>query len=141
MIVLICLLTGISNVYALVAIFGVNVSMILFGMLMERTNPDRNDVDWWPFAFGCIAGIVPWIAIVIAIAGAQVEFSGVPGFVFAIFVSLFLLFNCFAVNQWLQYRNTGRWRSYLFGEGAYILLSLVAKSALAWQVFAGALAS
>ncbi|MDH5294973.1 MAG: hypothetical protein OEW91_14955, partial [Acidimicrobiia bacterium] len=34
----------------------------------------------------------------------------------------------------------GRWRDYLFGERFYILLSLVAKSALAWQVFGGTLA-
>ena len=50
-----------------------------------------------------------------------------------------MLFNCFAVNQVLQYRKVGPWRNYHFGEGAYIVLSLVAKSALAWQVFANVL--
>ena len=50
------------------------------------------------------------------------------------------LFNVFALNQWLQYRAIGRRRDYLFGERVYILLSLTAKSALAWQVFAGTLA-
>jgi len=33
----------------------------------------------------------------------------------------------------------GKWRDYLFGETAYVFLSLVAKSLLAWQVFAGTL--
>ncbi len=28
-------------------------------------------------------------------------------FVYGIFVSLFVYFNCFAVNQWLQYRQRG----------------------------------
>ena len=65
----------------------------------------------------------------------------VPGFVVGIFVSLFLFFNSFALNQWLQYRQVGPWRSYAFGERAYLVLSLVAKSALAWQIFAGSLAS
>ena len=55
-------------------------------------------------------------------------------------MSLFVFFNVFAVNQWLQYRQVGRWRDYLVGERAYITLSLVAKSALAWQVFGGTLA-
>lgn len=50
-------------------------------------------------------------------------------------------FGSFAVNQWLQYRQVGRWRSYAFGEQAYLVLSLAAKSALAWQIFAGSLAS
>ncbi len=64
----------------------------------------------------------------------------VPGFVFAIFVSLLVLFALFPINMWLQYRQTGPWRDHLFGERGYIVLSLTAKSALAWQVFAGALA-
>jgi hypothetical protein len=60
--------------------------------------------------------------------------------VYGIVISLFLFFNSFALNQWLQYARVGPWRDYLFGERVYVLLSLVAKSALAWQVFAGALA-
>lgn len=42
-------------------------------------------------------------------------------------------------NQLLQYKKVGRWSDYLYGEKAYIILSLVAKSLLAWQVFAGTL--
>ena len=63
-----------------------------------------------------------------------------PGFVFGIFVSLFIFFMSFGVNQWLQCREVGPWRSYAFGERNYLVLSLIAKSALAWQVFAGSLA-
>ena len=77
--------------------------------------------------------------ITIAIVGSQVEHGGVPGFVFAIFVSLFVFFNSFAINQLLQYRRVGPWRDYRFGEAVYVGLSLVAKSALAWQVFANTL--
>ena len=65
----------------------------------------------------------------------------VPGFVWGIIASLFVFFNCFAVVQWLQYRAKGKWADYLRGERVYIALSLIAKTALAWQVFAGALAS
>jgi hypothetical protein len=141
MIVLIALLTGISDVTALVAIFGVNAAMIFFGMLMEIFNPiEREDVNWTPYLFGCIAGAVPWIAIAIALFGAQGESDGqVPNFVFGIFVSLFILFNSFAINMLMQYRRVGRWRDYLFGERAYIVLSLTAKTALAWQIFANTL--
>jgi hypothetical protein len=38
-----------------------------------------------------------------------------------------------------QYRRIGPWKNVLYGERVYIVLSLVAKSALAWQVFAGTL--
>jgi hypothetical protein len=142
MIVLIAVLTGIDSLYALIALFGVNASMILFGLLMELFNRAGERVSWWPFVFGCIAGVVPWIAITLSLVTAQVEApsgEGVPGFVFGIFVSLFVLFNCFALNQWLQYRGVGRFADYLFGEKVYLVLSLGAKSALAWQIYAGTL--
>lgn len=136
MIVIIAGITGITDVAALLALFGVNASMILFGWLMETTSRPDQPVSWTPFVFGSIAGAVPWVAIVIYLVGAG---GDVPTFVYGIFVSLFLLFNCFAVNQWLQYRAVGRWREYRFGEQVYIWLSLVAKSLLAWQIFANVL--
>lgn len=141
MVILIGALVGITDLYAVIALFGVNASMILFGWLMERMNSSNETVTWWPFAFGCVAGIVPWIAITVALWWSQTKGDGVPGFVYGIFVSLFLFFNSFALNQWLQYRRRGRFADYLYGEKVYLVLSLSAKSALAWQVFAGALAT
>jgi len=41
--------------------------------------------------------------------------------------------------MFLQYKKIGPWKNYLYGEKAYIVLSLVAKSLLAWQVFGGTL--
>lgn len=140
MIVLIAMLTGIREGTALLALFGVNAAMILFGLAMERANLDRETVDWRPFVYGCIAGAVPWIAIALQLGVSQDQGSGAPGFVIAIFVTLFLLFNSFAVNMWLTYRGRGRWADPLFCERVYLILSLLAKSALAWQVYFGALA-
>ena len=106
------------------------------GWLMETTSRTGRDVSWTPFGFGCIVGVVPWIAIVIYLVGAG---GNVPSFVYGIFVSLFVFFNCFALNQFLQYRARGRWTDYRYGERVYMVLSLVAKSLLAWQVFANVL--
>ena len=140
MIVLIAQLCGISDVAALLAVFGVNAAMILFGWLQEKYE-EPGGHGWLPFVFGCIAGIVPWIAIVVYVAApGSTSSAEPPGFVYAIIVSLFVFFNIFALNQWLQYRGKGRWADYLFGEKVYVFLSLTAKSLLAWQVFAGALA-
>ena len=133
MIVLIAMLTGISDVAALIALFGVNASMIFFGMVQEHASrPGEGSL--LPFWLGCIAGAVPWLAIAIYLASPGTA-ANPPGFVYGIFVSLFLFFNVFALNMWLQYRRIGPWRDYLFGESVYVLLSLTAKSALAWQVF------
>jgi Heliorhodopsin len=141
MIVLIAQLVGISDVAALVALFGVNTAMILFGWLQERCEHPGSG-GWLPFGFGCVAGVVPWVAITIyLLSPGSTSSASPPGFVYGIFVSLFVFFNVFALNQWLQYRARGRWQDYLFGEKVYIVLSLTAKSALAWQIFAGTLAS
>ena len=56
-------------------------------------------------------------------------------FVYGIIASLFVFFNCFAINMILQYKKVGPWRDYLYGEKVYIILSLTAKALLAWQVF------
>ncbi|PKQ29574.1 MAG: hypothetical protein CVT60_04685 [Actinobacteria bacterium HGW-Actinobacteria-10] len=137
MVVLIALLPGIFDASALIAIFGVNVSMILFGLLFEHYE-EPGSPNWMAFLFGCLAGIVPWLAIGLYMwsPGSAAE---PPGFVYAIFASMFVFFNSFAVNQVLQYKRIGPWRDYLFGEAAYILLSLSAKSLLAWLVFANTL--
>jgi len=139
MMVLIAMLTGISTIGAVTAIFAVNATMILFGWLMEKYEQPGN-ASWLAFTFGSLAGIVPWGIISLYLWSPGTDASP-PGFVYGIFISLFVLFNIFAVNMVLQYRRVGRWQSYVFGERAYIVLSLVAKSLLAWQVFIGTLAS
>ena len=138
MVLLIAFYTGITGISALIGIAGANVAMILFGWLQEASNPPGGGLRTMkPFWFGCVAGAAPWIAIGYNLVAAQ----EVPDFVVGIFVSLFVFFNSFALNQWLQYKGVGPWRSYAFGEKAYLVLSLVAKSALAWQIFGGSLAS
>jgi len=133
MIVLIAQITGISDIAALLAIFGINACMILFGALQEKyENPGKP--SWLPFWFGSFAGAIPWIAIAIYVWAPGLNVSP-PGFVYGIIASLFVFFNCFAINMVLQYKKVGPWRDYLFGEKVYILLSLTAKALLAWQVF------
>jgi hypothetical protein len=39
----------------------------------------------------------------------------------------------------LQYKKVGKWADYLYGERVYIVLSLVAKSIIAWLVLFGAM--
>ncbi len=140
MMVLIAELVGISDAAALIAIFGVNASMIFFGWMQEKYEAPGSG-GWMPFIFGCIAGIVPWLAVALyVIAPGSATDVEPPAFVYGIIISLFLLFNVFAVVQFLQYKKVGKWADYLYGERTYITLSLIAKSLLAWQIFAGTLA-
>lgn len=136
MVLLIASYSGITEITAVIAIAGANVAMILFGWLQERANPpERHATTMQPFWFGTLAGITPWIAIWFNVLTAD----EVPGFVYGIVVVQTVLFFSFGLNQWLQYRGVGRWNDYVFGEKAYLVLSLVAKSLLAWQIYAGSL--
>ncbi|BAU31764.1 heliorhodopsin HeR [Microcella alkaliphila] len=139
MIWLILQINGVTDVGALAAVFAANAAMILFGALQEKYEQPGSG-GMLPFIFGSMVGLVPWIIVVVyfARAGSQSD-AETPAFVIGIVISLFLFFNTFAVNQWLQYKQVGKWKDYLVGERAYITLSLVAKTALAWQVFSGAI--
>jgi hypothetical protein len=141
MIVLIGMLVGIYDLGTMIALFGVNAVMNLFGIMMELHNQTTKKTDWTSFIYGCIAGIVPWIVIVLYFLGSLSSSDAKPpAFVYAIVPTLFVFFNIFAVNMVLQYKKVRRWKDYLFGERVYIVLSLTAKTALAWMIFAGTLA-
>jgi Heliorhodopsin len=139
MIVLITMICGVADLAAMIAIFAVNACMILFGLLMEKYESPGKP-SWLPYLFGCFAGIIPWIIVLIYVWSPGFGEGQAPGFVYGIIVSLFVFFNSFAINMVLQYKQVGRWRDYLFGEKVYIMLSLTAKALLAWQVFAATLA-
>ena len=60
MIVLIAMLTGISDIAALIGIFAANAAMIFFGAVQERYESPGGSL--WPFWMGCVVGIAPWLA-------------------------------------------------------------------------------
>lgn len=140
MIVLIATLFGVKDIASLLLIFIVNASMNLFGLVMEQLNvgKDKKNIKWGPFVWGSLAGLAPWAVILIYMFGTG-NFDQVPWFVWAIVITYFVAFNTFPINMILQYLKVGKWANYLYGERVYIILSLVAKSLLAWLVLFGAM--
>lgn len=140
MIVLISTLFGIYDIASLILIFIVNATMNLFGLVMEQMNSGvkKGKVNWGPFVWGSVAGLAPWVAILLYMFGTG-NFGEIPWFVWAIVGTYFVAFNTFPINMVLQYKRVGKWSDYFYGERAYIVLSLVAKSALAWLVLFGAM--
>jgi len=139
MMVSIALLVGIYDLVSLVMIFALTAIMNLMGLMMEVHNQTTKKTNWLSYWIGCLAGIVPWLAVAFYMWLGADNGSPAPDFVYWIFVSIFVFFNCFAINMILQYKKIGPWKDYIYGERAYIILSLLAKSLLAWQVFAGTL--
>ncbi len=139
MIVVIAMLVGMYDGISLMLMFGLNAMMILFGWVMELHNQTTERTNWTSYIFGTIAGAIPWVAIALYLAFAGGDNGRAPTFVYWIFFSIFVFFDIFALNMLLQYKKVGPWKRYLYGEYTYIVLSLVAKSLLAWQVWAGTL--
>ncbi len=139
MIVLIAMLVGVYDFSALLLLFSINAMMIFCGWIMEVHNQTTKKTNWISFIFGCFAGIVPWVVVALYLFGSGEGEFRAPDFVYWIFFSIFVFFNTFSINMFLQYKKVGKWKDYIFGEKMYILLSLLAKSALAWQIFAGTL--
>jgi hypothetical protein len=139
MIVLIAQFVGITNVSALISMFCLNATMLMFGLIQERYEfPGTGGLI--PFACGCFAGVVPWIIILLDMIGPRVVVhEDTSGFVYAMVSSIFATFNCFGIVQYLQYRPAWKFGDYSVGEMTYLALSIVAKSALAWQVYVAVL--
>lgn len=131
---LVALLTGVRAVTALVVIGAATTVMVVCGWMQEALNPPaRRTTTMVPFWSGVVASAVPWTIVAVHMLQA----SGDQDYGLSTFLSLFILWAGFGVNQWLQYRQVGRWSDYLYGEQTYLVLSLVAKSALAWLIVTG----
>ena len=140
MMVAIAMLVGVYDAGSLIMLFSLVAVMNLCGLIMEIHNQSTKKVSWLSFNIGTFAGIMPWLVVAFYFWTSSQYGSGeVPTFVYWIYGSIFAFFNTFAINMVLQYRKVGKWHDYLYGEKTYIVLSLVAKSALAWQVYAGTL--
>jgi hypothetical protein len=138
MLVVLLMLGGLIEVSTVVFIFALNFVMNLMGLMMEKYNQLTDRTSWLPFNIGVFAGIVPWImgGLYFWVSTSNIADS-IPVYAQFGFLLTFLFFNSFAINMWLQYKKIGKWSVYAYGEKAYIVLSLVSKSALGWIIVLG----
>lgn len=140
MLVVLQMLGGLIELSSIVFIFTLNFIMNLMGLMMEKYNQLTEQTSWLAFNIGVLAGIVPWImgGLYFWVSTNNIADS-IPVYARFGFLLTFLFFNSFAINMWLQYKKIGKWSEYVYGERAYIVLSLVSKSALGWIIVLGTL--
>lgn len=135
MIITLSLIVGINDLKTLIAIFTLNALMNLFGLLMEIFNSGKKkNYNWWPFNLGILAGIIPWILILINCYLIRINGGFNPQIAIVMIVDFFW-FTMFALNMYLGFKKVGRWENYYYVEVVYSFLSLAAKSILAWSLF------
>jgi hypothetical protein len=138
MLVVLLMFGGLIELSNVVFIFILNFIMNLMGLMMEKYNQLTTTASWLPFNIGVLAGIVPWImgGLYFWVSTSNIA-DAIPVYAQFGFLLTFLFFNSFAINMWLQYKKVGKWKDYAYGEKAYIVLSLVSKSALGWIIVLG----
>jgi len=138
MLVVLLMLGGLIELSTVVFVFTLNFIMNLMGLMMEKYNQLTTTTSWLPFNIGVLAGIVPWImgGLYFWVSTNNISDS-IPVYAQFGFLLTFLFFNTFAINMFLQYKKIGKWKVYAYGEKAYIVLSLVSKSALGWIIVLG----
>jgi Heliorhodopsin len=135
------LLVGINDLSLLLSGAGATVVMAVLGYALEiskQSSKNAKGFNFWP---GVLAGSLPWVFIVVYLIGALIFGSGLPAYVYFIIASVVLLFCGFVIMKYLQYKKLGRWSDNMYSERTYIVISFIAKTLLAWQIFAGALRS
>ena len=138
MLVVLLMFGGLIELSTVVFVFTLNFIMNLMGLVMEKYNQLTTTTSWLPFNIGVLAGIVPWIlgGLYFWVSTSNIA-DAIPVYAQFGFLLTFIFFNSFAINMWLQYKKIGKWKVYAYGEKAYIVLSLVSKSALGWIIFLG----
>jgi hypothetical protein len=140
MLVLIALLTGIYDLSSLIMVFAFMVLMNLLGLCMEVQNSKAQTPRWWLYGLGALAGFVPWLVIGLYAFNASYYGSAhIPSFVYGIYATMLVCVTGFALHVYFSQKKQGKWANYLHSERGFMILSLVTKSLLAWQVFAGIL--
>lgn len=137
MVVVVGVLAGVQDVATLIALLGFAAIAGFIGVVLELHRENAKSI--LGAIVGGVAGLLPWIMVGVYLISDKIYGSMNPAYVYWLFVSVFILFLAIGTNQYLQYRRIGKWADYIYGERIYMILSLVTKAALAWQVFAGIL--
>jgi hypothetical protein len=138
LIVLLAILFGVRDIQTLSIIFIANAVMNLLGLEMELQHQFLNKKRFNAYNLGWIIGLAPWLVIMMYLLFSP-GLDLIPWYAWASIITYFAFFNSFALNMFLQYKQVGPWKNYIFGEKVYVWLSLIAKSTIAWIVFSGAI--
>jgi hypothetical protein len=128
--------SGMVDISSLVMLFALSGLLQLLALVMELRGTQKEAM--LIYVAGGIAGIVPWLVLGAYLLSAQL-YGNLPGYVVAAYGVTLVFFIGLGATATLQYRKKGKWADYLFGERMFMILGLLAKTALAWLVFAGSL--
>ena len=131
MMVILSLLVNITSIFSLLGIFIMQALVIGSGFLSEKQNAGYK-VDKYGLWLGYSIYAFLWVLLSFQFfrSGAFLDASIVN-----VFISMFVLFSLFPINNILSLSKRWGWKDYMFTEKCFTLLSLLAKGALALQIY------
>jgi len=135
------MLAGARDVVALSLLFlaAVVVGIVLLGLEVSRSSLTAFTRRLL-VGLGLMADTALWLGLLAYLWNTGVYgTNGLPAFLYGLAGSALVLFALVGVAMYLSWRKIGRWADYACVERTYMVLGLVTKTALIWQIFAGAL--
>src|SRR5579859_4842415 len=143
MVVVIALLGGISDLATLVLLFVSAAAGCLLGLgaeaMVARNGGKMSRLSHLLCGLAVTSAIVPWLVFAGQIISARLYGGFIPTYLYWLYASTFVLF---ASGMWLTHWRVlrkGNWADAGYTERAFMVLTFVAATAFAWQVYAGAL--
>lgn len=129
-------ITGQAEIQALILVLA-SVELLSAGYTYRQETAWQPE-KWIYYMCGWISFSVPWVAVYYSFYDSIGRSGdGPPDWVRVVVWSLVLLFACFAVVMgWYLYNAGDRYVSF-YAENAYLVLSLVSKASLAFQLWYG----
>jgi len=132
---------GFYDLGSLVAIFALTVVGIGLQPVAEKlkANGVTNLFIRGISITGLCLAVVPWFLFILSIVGVLLWGGHMPGSVYVMYATTFLLLSCWLLA--IRFRNSerGRWTDVVYAEKMYMFLGIAIGTVLAWQIFAGAL--
>lgn len=131
-------ITAITHTGAFLVLIAVNVALLALGARLEKADAPGRAL--YPgFLIGTLLAALPWLGLLLYLMGPGSSGETRPsGFIFVLVLTIFGTAGAFTLNQLLPHFRVGPWRDFVFGEGVYIALNLLAKLALTGQIVAAA---
>lgn len=133
-------LVGITSLAILLLMVVLSAAAMLLALVTERYNAEKRSPGRLFCYTRTAVAFAPWAVIILYLAGAYLYGQGmVPSYAISAVMSVFLLSVGAALLFRFQNHKKGKWADRLYSERGYVILGLIAQTALAWIVFFGTL--
>lgn len=135
MTVCLLLVSGIQLATTLIAVIALSIIIGISGNIMESINRKPDKINFWPLILGSIAGLTPWLIILLQgswLASKELIWPTLS--LLTTYGIVFVTFSLFPLLMYLSIKQIGIWKSYINTEVTYIAFGLLAKSVLAWML-------